>query len=132
MCIVTSTSNCKEYFQQCNPFSSHTDPELSSEQSSSVYTNRPQLHRSIGQMILLLSSCIGQGTVEDSSGLVVMAVENGLVLKPDSNPKCRSGVLTNSTVPTPRQEIEREAGREEKKLVLMKRRNNSHLITFNK
>ena len=43
-------------------------------------------------MILLLSSCIGSETVEDSFGLVYMAVEKCLVLKPGSNPKCRSEV----------------------------------------
>ena len=41
-------------------------------------------------------------TLEDSSGLVVITVENGLGLKPDLNSKCGSGVLTNSMVPTPK------------------------------
>ena len=71
-------------------------------------------------------------TLEDSSGLVVMAVENGLGLKPDSNSKCRSGVLTNSTVPTPRYGIERGAGRDGKEVSFdeEKKQGSSHLINI--
>ena len=79
-------------------------------------------------MILLLSSCIGSETVEDSSGLVYITVEKCLVLKPGSNPKCRSEVQPIAW-PQPRDKKWNDSGPGEKrKAVRTKKRSKAVLI----